>query len=325
MSPTGIACRTIEGAQYSMRQPANSQRRAEKFFYNQILHQLKDQFLEFMNDRFSAQFLNDKTKKLVDDLINNIGNVRLDKLNSIRFFIEHEDIFDNITDVLQGLPQKDRINAVLGSSDMSRKYSIALTFRPPGAERMAGKQLENDPVTVSVIMDVFMRWLDFIRQREQSLAGILRELEKIEINAIEQYSCLPDTIRDITLNLKTYGELRVILEDTMNKTLSQNDMKPSAKRWFWEKVIVQGVELLNDFCHDERCPSQGCTKVHDLAITKTAEILAILYPHRYNCAPDLIASEIKEFYFRIRYPRKGEDSFIRNLFSRYADEEKRMA
>jgi len=300
-----------------------AQRRAENFFYNQILQELKDQFLEFMNDGFSAQLINEKTKRLVDDFIANIGNIRLDRLNSVRFFIEHEELFGSITGILGGLPQKDRINDLLNSADMTRKYSIVLTLRPPGAEQMSDRRPTQDPVTTSIIMDVLTRWLAFARERQQVLDGILAGLEKTEASDLEQYSCLPDMIRDISLNIGTYGELQAIIEDIMNKLLSRKDLKPTAKRWFWEKVIVQGVELINAYCHDEEC-LPDCRKIHDLALETTAGILCLIYPDHFPDSTDVVAAQIRERYFEIRYPQNEEDAFIRNLFSRHLDEETKL-
>jgi len=319
MTETGPVYKTIGNRSQNPKQAVHIQRRAEKFFYNQILQELKDQFLEFMNDGFSAQLINDKTKRLVDDIIGTIGNVRLDRLNSVRFFIEHEDIFRNITEILAELPQKDRIEGLFSSSDMARKYSIVLTLRPPGAERMGEKQPHSDPVTISITMDVLMRWLVYARERQQALGDILAGLEQIEVSDLEQYSCLPDTMGDISLNMAAYAELQVIIEDTMKKTLSRKDLKPVAKRWFWEKVIVQGIELLNDFCHHVQCPPD-CRKIHDPAIEKTAAILSLLYPDHFHGSADDVAGQIKARYFEVRYPKTEEDRFIRNLFSHSVDE-----
>ncbi len=319
MTQTIPAYEAVGNRSQNPRQAVHVQRRAEKFFYNQVLQELKDQFLDFMNDGFSAQLINDKTKRLVDDIIGTIGNVRLDRLNSVRFFIEHEDLFRSITEILAELPQKDRIDGLLGSSDMARKYSIVLTLRPPGAERMSENQPHGDPVTISIIMDVLMRWLVFARERQQALGNILAGLENIEVNDLEQYSCLPDTIGDIALNMAAYAELQMIIEDTMKKTLSRKDTKPVAKRWFWEKVIVQGIELINEFCHDGKC-TPNCRKIHDPAIEKTAAILSLLYPDRFHGSTNDIAGQIKARYFEVRYPKTEEDRFIRNLFSRCADE-----
>lgn len=319
MTETRPAYKTIGNRSQNPKQAVHTQRRAEKFFYNQILQELKDQFLEFMHDGFSAQLINDKTKMLVDDIIGTIGNVRLDRLNSVRFFIEHEDVFRSITEILGELPQKDRIDSLLGSSDMARKYSIVLTLRPPGAERMSERQPHGDPVTVSIVMDVLMRWLVYARERQQALGDILAGLEQTAVNDLEQYSCLPDTMGDISLNMAAYAELQVIIEDTMKKTLSRKDPKPVAKRWFWEKVIVQGIELINDFCHDAKC-QPDCRKIHDLAIEKTAAILSLLYPDRFHGSTDDIAGQIKARYFEVRHPKTEEDRFIRNLFSRCVDE-----
>jgi|GEM_PF-2042129 len=319
MTDTKLAYKKVTNMGQGLRQPVRAQRRAEKFFYNQILQELKDQFLEFMNDGFSARLINEKTKRLVDDLIANIGNIRIDRLNSVRFFIEHEDLFGSITAILGELPQKDRINELLNSADMTRKYSIVLTLRPPGAEQMGDRHLTQDPVTTSIIMDVLTRWLAFARERQQVLEGVLAGLEKTEVTELEQYSCLPDTIRDISLNIGTYGELQAIIEDIMNKLLSWKDLKPTAKRWFWEKVIVQGVELINAYCHGEECPP-GCRKTHDLAMETTAGILCLIYPNHFPDSPNVAAARIKERYFEIRYPQNEEDAFIKNLFSRHLDE-----
>ncbi|MBP7526794.1 MAG: hypothetical protein KA801_02655 [Syntrophorhabdaceae bacterium] len=323
MTETKLAYKTVTNAGQNPRQPLRAQRRAEKFFYSQILQELKDQFLEFMNDGFSAQLINEKTKRLVDDLIANIGNIRLDRLNSVRFFIEHEDLFESITAILGELPQKDRINDLLNSTDMTRKYSIVLTLRPPGAEQMGDRRLTQDPVTTSIIMDVLTRWLAFARERQEILEGILAGLEEIEVTDLEQYSCLPDTIRDISLNIGTYGDLRGIIEDIMNKLLSWKELKPTAKRWFWEKVIVQGVELINTYCHDGEC-LPDCPKIHDLALETTAGILCLIYPDHFPDSPDAVAAQIKERYFEIRYPQNEGDAFIRNLFSHHLDEETKL-
>lgn len=319
MTETRPAYKIIGNGSQDPRRAVHVQKRAEKFFYNQILQDLKDQFLDFMNDGFSAQLVNERTRRLVDDIIGTVGNVRLDRLNSVRFFIEHDDVFRSITEILRELPQKERIDSLLGNDDATRKYSIVLTLRPPGAERMSERQPHSDPVATSIIMDVLMRWLTYARERQKALGDILAGLERVEASDLEQYSCLPDTIGDVCRNMATYAELQQIIENTMKKTLSAKDCKPAPKRWFWEKVIVQGIELINDFCHDAKCPSD-CRKIHDQAIEKTAAILILLYPDHFRGSADNVAGQIKARYFEVRYPANEEDRFIRNLFSRYVDD-----
>jgi hypothetical protein len=263
--------------------------------------------------------VDEKTRRLVDDLIGSIGSVRPDRLNSVRFFIEHEDLFRDIAAILRELPQKDRIEDLLGSHDVTRRYSIALVLRPPGAEQMGARCLSKDPVTTSIIMEVMTRWLAFARERQEVLGSVLSALDQAQRSDLEEYTCLPDTVREISLNIGAYGELQGIIETTMKRVLSRQDTRPAAKRWFWEKVIVQGVELINDHCHDERC-APFCLMIHDEAFAATAAILALLYPDHFTGGPEESAAGIKERYFQIRYPASEEDSFIRNLFSRYLDE-----
>ena len=295
------------------------QKKAEKFFYSHILHELREQFQQFMNDPLSAQLMGDKTKKLIDDLINDMGKIKIDKLNSVRFFCENEDIFNKIIDCLQDVPQSDKINAMFLSNDMSKKYLIPFTLRPPGSERMFQRQTEADPITMSIIMEVLTRWLHFARARETALPRLLDELEKIGENAFEQYTSLSETTAEVKENIEAYKELVTILEETINKTISQPEMKPTLKRYFWEKVIVQGIELINDFCHDDQCIENNCTRIHDLAIRKTAEFLKIIYPDHFDKSIENIKSEVMARYFEIRRPQTETDSFIGCLFSRYSE------
>ncbi len=78
MTQMKLAYTVAKGEQGTQR-PMHAQRRAERFFRSRILKDLKDQFLEFMNDGFSARLIDEKTKRLVDDLTGS-GGVRLDRL-----------------------------------------------------------------------------------------------------------------------------------------------------------------------------------------------------------------------------------------------------
>ncbi len=120
MTQMKLAYTVAKGEQGTQR-PMHAQRRAERFFRSRILKDLKDQFLEFMNDGFSARLIDEKTKRLVDDLTGS-GGVRLDRLGSIRFFVEQEDLFRDISETLRKLPQKDRIADLLARD---RKCSAA--------------------------------------------------------------------------------------------------------------------------------------------------------------------------------------------------------
>jgi len=324
MTQTKLATNTAANRTEASGQSGRVQRRAERFFYNQVVRELKDQFLEFMNDGFSARLIDEKTRRLVDDLMGSIGSVRLDKLNSVRFFMEHEDLFSDIAHLLRDLPQKDRVEVLLASTDMTRKYSIALVLRPPGAEQMSVRRLTNDPVTTSIVMDVMTRWLAYARERQKVLGDILSALDRGEGTDLEEYTRLPDTLNDITLNMGAYEELEGIIEDIMNKVLSRQDAKPVAKRWFWEKVIVQGIELINDYCHTEDC-APDCRRTHDEAPHTTAAILALIYPDHFTGSPEETAAQIRERYFQIRHPANDQDAFIKNLFSRYVDEKTETA
>jgi hypothetical protein len=169
-------------------------------------------------------------------------------------------------------------------------------------------------------MDVMTRWLTRARQRQEVLGGILSVLDAKEGTDLEEYSRLPETLRDISLNMDTYRELEGIIEDVMNKLLSRQEAKPVAKRWFWEKVIVQGIELINDYCHGEACPPD-CRRIHGEAPEAAAAILRLIYPDRFTAGPEETAAEIMGRYLEIRHPANDEDAFIRNLFSRYLDED----
>ncbi len=320
MTQIKLAHRTVANGEQRTQRPIHAQRRAERFFRGRILQDLKGQFLEFMNDGFSAQLIDEKTKRLVDDLTGSSGGVRLDRLGSIRFFVEREDLFRDISEILRRLPQKDRIEDLLASADMTRRYSIALALRPPGAELMGASGPRQDPVTTSIIMDVMTRWLACIRQRREVLGDVLSALDGKEGTDLEEYSGLPETLDDISLNMDTYRELEGIIEDVMNKLLSRQDTKPVAKRWFWEKVIVQGIELINNYCHNEGCPPD-CRRIHDEAPDVAAAILRLIYPDRFTGGPEETAAEIMGRYLQIRHPANDEDTFIRNLFSRHIDED----
>jgi hypothetical protein len=295
------------------------QRKAEKFFYSHILHELGEQFRQFMSDPLSAQLIDNKTKKLIDDLINNMGKIKIDKLNSVRFFCENEALFYDIIDCLQDVPQSEKINAMFLSDDISKKYLIPFTLRPPGYEQMFQGQIEADPVTMSIIMEVLTRWLNFAKEREKTLPRLLDELEKIEEIEFEEYASLPEMKAEVKENIEAYKELVTILEETISKTISQPEMKPTLKRYFWEKVIVQGIELINDFCHNDQCIENNCTKIHDLAIKKTAELLKIIYPDHFDGSIENIKNEVMARYFEIRRPQTETDSFIGHLFSRYSE------
>lgn len=319
MTQIKLAYSTVAKGEQGTQRPMHAQRRAERFFRSRILRDLKDQFLEFMNDGFSAQLIDEKTKRLVDDLTGSSG-VRLDRLGSIRFFVEQENLFRDISEILRKLPQKDRIADLLASADMTRRYVIALALRPPGAELMGANSPRHDPVTTSIIMDVMARWLTCARQRRKVLCDILSELDAREGTGLEEYSRLPETLNDISLNVDTYRELEGIIEDVMNKLLPRQEAKPVAKRWFWEKVIVQGIELINDYCHGEACPPD-CRHIHEEACDAAAAILGLIYPDRFPGSLEETVAEIMERYLQIRHPANNEDAFIRNLFSRYLDEE----
>ncbi|HOD74880.1 MAG TPA: hypothetical protein PKJ17_02560, partial [Syntrophorhabdaceae bacterium] len=158
------------------------------------------------------------------------------------------------------------------------------------------------------------------RQRQEVLGRVLSVLDAKEGTDLEEYSRLPETLKDIALNMDTYRELEGIIEDVMNKLLSRQEAKPVAKRWFWEKVIVQGIELINDFCHGEACPPD-CRRIHSEAPEAAAAILRLIYPDRFTAGPEETAAEIMGRYLQIRHPANDEDAFIRSLFSRYLEED----
>jgi len=294
-------------------------RRAEKIFYNYIMPELKEQFQQFMDDGFSAQLLSDNARRLVDDLINSIGEAKIDKLNAVRFFCENDALFNLIIDSLQDLPQSGKLNGMFLSNDMNRKYLIPLTLRPPGAEQISQGPAEIDPVTISIMMEVFTRWLDFAKAREKALGGLVEEFGKVDNTGFEQYAGLPAIATEMKENIEMYRELAALLEETIGKVITKPEAKPALKRYFWEKVIVQGVEVINDFCHNDVCVTNRCAKVHNLAIEKTAELLKIIYPEQFIGSIQETTSRIMARYFEIRLPQTEADNFIRRLFSRYAE------
>ena len=300
------------------------QRKAEKFFYNHILRELKEQFQEFVEDQVFAQFLDDKTKRLIDDLIKSIGKVKIDKLKAIKFFSGKTDLFHQIIECLRDVPQNDKLLALFESDDMGKRYLLPLTLRPHGAEGALQKEPEADPVTTSIIMEVLSRWLDFARGKKATLSILVEELEKIKENEFEHYTALPAIISEMKEHTLAYTELVVILEDTVNKTIAHPEMKPTFKRYFWEKVIVQSIELINDFCHVEACAKHDCLIIHDLTINKTAELLKIIYPEHFTEDIAHVASQIKTRYLEIRYGKTEADTFIRQLYSRYSEDRGRV-
>ena len=197
----------------------------------------------------------------------------------------------------------DKIKDCLRDLDIDNKNIELLVFilkRAPIEHTLVPQE---NP-TLTALNEAADSMISEFNQKIRELSPLIKRLEKLqEVGSFyKEFHPLSMTIEALRYEIALCHEIIQLKKVKDRQWLDiyclDKDLKKSPqKHKYWNHVASFAVNKLNEYYHNDNC-ERNCSKTHQKAYTKVAELLKILYPSIWKEDIKVISNRIKQKDYR---------------------------